>query len=230
MMLGLYVDADSPIHKMGAGFKIGALVCLGTSIVLLNNLIMLGLLIGLVAVLYAIARIPPGVVWRQVRPAFYLIVIIFAFQIFRGDWMVGAVMALRFILLILFSVLVTLTTRVSQMVEVVEKAINPLRRIGVNPRKAGLAISLSIRFIPVIAQNFKDIREAQRARGCGRSIVATAVPLIVRTLRMANDVAEALEARSYDDSPGARKENAATRKAPAVRFDACHSSKTEFLG
>ncbi|MDJ0931753.1 energy-coupling factor transporter transmembrane component T [Breoghania sp.] len=108
--------------------------------------------------------------------------------------------------LILFAALVTLTTRVSEMVEVIENALRPLARFGVNPAKASLAILLSIWFLPVIAQKFQDVREAQDSRGLSASFMATAVPLIVRTLHMANDIAEALDARSYD--PDARPESA----------------------
>ena len=55
-----------------------------------------------------------------------------------------------------------------------------------------------LRFIPVIAQVAHEIRDAQRARGLDRSIVAMVVPLIIRTLKMADDVADAIDARSFD--------------------------------
>ncbi len=55
-----------------------------------------------------------------------------------------------------------------------------------------------LRFIPVIATVASEIRDAQRARGLDRSILAMIVPLIIRTLKMADDVADAIEARSFD--------------------------------
>ena len=59
-----------------------------------------------------------------------------------------------------------------------------------------LALSLTLRFIPVLAQVVQDVQEAQRARGLERNLVALAAPVIVRTLKMADDVADAIDARS----------------------------------
>ena len=44
--------------------------------------------------------------------------------------------------------------------------------------------------------NARVVREAQRARGLDRHPLALAVPLVLRTLKMADEVAEAIEARS----------------------------------
>lgn len=61
-----------------------------------------------------------------------------------------------------------------------------------------MVISMAIRFIPLLREKFTEVHEAQQARGLNTNIVALAIPLIIRTIRMASEVAEALEARSYD--------------------------------
>ena len=43
-----------------------------------------------------------------------------------------------------------------------------------------------------------EVREAQRARGLERSLVALTVPIVVRMLKMSDDIAAAIDARSYD--------------------------------
>lgn len=197
-MLGLYVDTKSPIHELCAGVKLVCLVVAGTAVFLTERWDHLFIALGAVGLLYLIARIPCGIAWTQVRPLFPLLAIIFIFQALFDHWAVGVTLVTRFLILILLASLLTLTTRVSETIEVIEKAMRPFKRFGVNPAKVSLAISLSIRFLPLIAQKFDEVREAQKARGLGGSVVATAIPLIVRTLRMANDIAEALEARSYD--------------------------------
>ena len=93
---------------------------------------------------------------------------------------------------------ITLTTKTSDMLASLERALHPLKPLGVNPEKVSLAISMVLRFIPVIATVASEIRDAQRARGLDRSILAMIVPLIIRTLKMADDVADAIEARSFD--------------------------------
>jgi len=62
-----------------------------------------------------------------------------------------------------------------------------------------LLISLSVRSISVIAGLAQEVRDAQRARGLGGSARAFAVPLLVRSLRHAEALGEALMARGLDD-------------------------------
>ncbi len=53
--------------------------------------------------------------------------------------------------------------------------------------------------MPVVVGLAEEVREAQRARGLGASPRAFAVPLVVRTLRHADALGEALAARGVDD-------------------------------
>ncbi|MET3589637.1 energy-coupling factor transporter transmembrane protein EcfT [Bartonella silvatica] len=105
---------------------------------------------------------------------------------------------LRFSSLIFLASLVSLTTKVSDMVSSIETWLQPLRRFGINPSKFSMMLSLAIRFIPVVREKFHEVHEAQRARGSQLNIAALAIPLIIRTIRMASEVAEALDARFYN--------------------------------
>ncbi|MFQ6691147.1 energy-coupling factor transporter transmembrane protein EcfT, partial [Bordetella pertussis] len=58
-----------------------------------------------------------------------------------------------------------------------------------------LALALALRFIPEIWRNYQEIREAQAARGLGAHPLALLVPLVVRTLKRAEEVAQAIDAR-----------------------------------
>ena len=81
------------------------------------------------------------------------------------------------------------------------------RRRWIPIAKVSLAIAMAIRFIPLISGLVHEVREAQRVRGLERSILAVAMPVIVRTLKMGNEIAEALDARSFGTAePAARKE------------------------
>ncbi|CPR10533.1 cobalt transport protein [Bordetella pertussis] len=53
----------------------------------------------------------------------------------------------------------------------------------------------ALRFIPEIWRNYQEIREAQAARGLGAHPLALLVPLVVRTLKRAEEVAQAIDAR-----------------------------------
>ena len=104
-------------------------------------------------------------------------------------------MVLRLCVLVAAASLVTLTTTTDAMLETMERLIKPLRRFGVSPVKVAFALSLVIRFIPIVGQMSNEVREAQQARGLGSNILALTIPLIIRIIKMADHVAEAIEAR-----------------------------------
>ena len=86
------------------------------------------------------------------------------------------------------------------MVRVMERALHPFERFGIQTAKVSLAISMTLRFIPLLTQVAHEVREAQRARGLERNMLALAVPMLVRTLHTAEQVAEAIDARSHGGS------------------------------
>ncbi len=198
MTLGLYVARESPLHRLGAGVKLLALLLGGALVFALHDWRALLALLGLVLALYRLARLPGAAVWAQLRPALGLLLFFFVLQALTAGGEAALVTVLRFGVMLLLASLLTLTTRVSDLLAALERALQPLSRFGVNPGRVSLAFSLTLRFIPVIVQVVAEVRDAQRARGSEKNMVALAVPVVVRTLKLADDVADAIEARSFD--------------------------------
>lgn len=198
MTLGLYVPRDSPLHRAAPGVKLLGLLLCGVLVFMLHDWRPLLALLGLTLALYAAARLGWRTTWAQLRPALGLLLFFLVVQGLLTNWETAVVTALRFGVMILLASLVTLTTRTSALLAGLERAALPLARLGVNPARVSLAVSLTLRFIPVVAQTVQDVREAQRARGIEKNMLALAVPVIVRTLKMADDVADAIDARSWD--------------------------------
>ncbi|EAU40081.1 hypothetical protein FP2506_02530 [Fulvimarina pelagi HTCC2506] len=196
MIAGLYRPGKSFLHRMKAGAKILALLAFGTLLLSVASITLSTA--GLVTVLfgYALAGFSGSMILRQIRPVVLILLALFAAQL----WLVGLDAALlfltRFSALILAAALVTLTTRTTDLVSAIEKALRPFAWLGVNVEKVSLAISLTIRFIPLVSQVVVEVREAQAARGGRHSIIALAVPIIVRLLKSADAIAEAIDARS----------------------------------
>lgn len=198
MSLGTYIHRQSVIHNLPAGMKILILLVGGTAVFLIDNFYSVaGVLLGIVA-LYFVARIPLSILFAQVRPVFWIFLLVFLFQLFTRDVLFASMVVTRFCALLLLASLVTLTTPVSAMIEAIEKGIGWLRWVGINPAKVSLGLSLALRFIPVVAKITSEVREAQRVRGLEWSVIAIALPVIIRTLKMADDIANAIDARGYD--------------------------------
>lgn len=198
MTFGLYQPGSSALHRLGAGWKVLALVVGGTGIFLIPGPAGQAAALAAVVVLHAVARISWRRLLRQIRPLAWLFAVFFLAQWALAGWQEGVAVVLRFAALVLLASLVTLTTPTSAMIAAVERVLAPLARVGVKPAKVSMALSLALRFLPVIAGIVAEVRDAQRARGLDRSMIALAVPVIVRTLKTADSVAEALDARGWD--------------------------------
>lgn len=198
--LGVHVPGNTPIHRAPAGVKFAvlpgfiifislavstpgaALACLG------------GVLVG-----YAVARIPVTVAIGQIVPVLPVLLLLGAFQ----WWQRGPELAATTVLVLLASVaaatLLTLTTTIAELMDSLERGLSPLARFGLPVESVTLAVSLTIRLIPVQLATAREVLAARKARGAGFSITAFGTPLLVRSIRRARLLAEALTARGVGD-------------------------------
>ena len=197
-MLSLYVPGDSLVHRLSAGTKLLVLFAASAALFAVSGIAVHTIELAAIAVLFRIAGLPWRDTLHQLRPALLFLVPIFLFHVFVTDWALGLETVLRIVVLLLLAVLVTLTTRLSDMIDVIERAARPLRHVGVNPSKVGMMLSMVIRFIPLMVREAQEILEAQRARGLDRSAIALLVPLLIKTLKMADNLSDAIDARGYD--------------------------------
>lgn len=200
-MLSLYVPGGSFIHRVPAAVKLSILLIGSAALFMVSSIPVHAAELVLIAGLFHAARLPWRDTFRQLRTVLIFLVPIFLFHVFITDWMLGLETVLRILVLLLLAVLVTLTTRPTEMIDVLEAAIRPLRHVGINPSKTSMMLSMVIRFIPMMMREAQEILEAQRARGLDRNAIALLMPLLIKTLKMADDLSEAIEARGYDPEP-----------------------------
>lgn len=186
------------VHRLGPGYKLAALFLFSILLFCINRLDITVAAVLATVLLYKLAGFPVKRAWQQIRPLWWLFIILFVFQLFVSQWENSLVVVLRLAALLLFAGLVTLTTPASRMMETLESGFRILKPFGVQPAKISLALSLTLRFIPVLGQIAHDVREAQKARRLENSFVAMIIPVTIRTLKMTDDVATAIEARCYD--------------------------------
>jgi len=197
MMEPLYVAGRSPLHRLPAWLKLAALVAAGAGLFVLRDPRWLGLAFALAAILVWSTGVTARAVWRQVRGLLWVLLAVGLFTGWFQGWNDALAVVLRVGAMVGLALAVTLATRTSDLIDVCERVLKPLERIGlVDAGKVALALALALRFVPEIWRNFQEIREAQAARGLGAHPVALIVPLIVLTLKRAQEVAEAIDARS----------------------------------
>lgn len=198
-LLGDYVPGGSLLHRAPAGAKLLALLLLAIGTQLLPAWWQPVLLLALVVGLYPLTGIGLLITLRQLRALIWLLLAIGIAQVLLSSWSQAVATTATILLLVLAAGLVTLTTTVSAMSDTIVWLLRPFRRIGVNPERIGLLLALSIRAVPVVLTLADQVQDAQRARGKGFSARAFVVPLIVRTVRHAIKMGEALAARGLDD-------------------------------
>lgn len=198
MTFGIYIARKSPIHALSASTKLWGLTIASVLVFLDSHLIALAIVLLASVGLVGLAKLPLQAVWQQLRPVIPLLLAVLLIQGLLDSWYTGWVALLRFASLILLATIVTLTTRVSDLVEAIEQGLKPLQRFGVRPKQVSFLLALSIRLVPLLLQQFQEIQQAQQARGLDRNGLALLVPLLVKTLRMADGLSEALDARGFD--------------------------------
>lgn len=199
-MFATYQPGNSLLHRLPAGLKV-LLVCvfiLAATLIIREPWQVLPAL-GLTAILYAIGRIRPRAVWEQVRPVVPMLIAILVLQWIVADLDTALRVCGALLVAIMVAGLVALTTRISDMLDAVTRAAQPLRHIGVSPDRIALVLVLTIRAIPLLARRLRQVTEARKARGLGMSIRALVVPTVLGALTTADQLGDALAARGVDD-------------------------------
>ncbi len=198
-MLTLTSPVKTPWHRIRAGWKLGALALFSTALMTASAHLPLILAAALVLVLY----LPGGVVFlrqgaRMLRPLWPFLLALMIFGWWDDRISHGALMALRLVTLVAAANLVTMTTALSEMLELFETLARPFARL-VPPRRLALALALVIRFVPVMSETLTRLREAWRARSPRKPGWRVVVPALLAALDTADHSADALRARGGSD-------------------------------
>jgi biotin transport system permease protein len=197
--LGLYRAGTSPLHRLPAAAKLTGLAVTGAGSVLVDTPAQTAACVASGLALYPLARMPVRVLVDMVPPLAWVLVPLAVFQVVFIGWARTVVLVGVILALVLVANVVTLTTRTTDLIDVVVALCRPLRIVGVDPLRVGLALNLAIRCVPLMADLAGEVRDAQRARGLELSPRAFVVPLLVRALHRADDFGDALAARGFDD-------------------------------
>lgn len=194
-MISLYRPGRSPLHRLPAEAKLVGMAVLALAISLWPHtpVTAIGTLLGVLA-LFALGGFGPREWVRQLWTLRWIVVFMAGTQLLFLGPESALVNTVRVVSVVLLAGVLTLTTRSEEMLDVVERALRPLERFGVDPWRVAFTLSLTIALVPVIADFGRRVREAQRARGV-RLGVRAVVPMLVMSLRHADDVADALSAR-----------------------------------
>lgn len=230
---GQYYPARSPLHAMDARMKVILSVLYIVAAFLCKNVLAFGALLASAAVLLILSRIPARIVLRSLRPLFFIMLFTAVLNLFFATgtnvlvsfWRItiyvegvySAVFMLVRIIVLIFgtSIFLTYTTTPIALTDAIESLLSPLRLFRFPAHEFAMMMSIALRFIPTLMEETSKIMNAQKARGVdfssgglvkrAKALVPILIPLIVSSVRRADELAMAMECRCYRGGKGRTK-------------------------
>ena len=198
-LLGLHQPGQGWLFRLGAGWKYLLLLALNLPALILQVWpVTLGLLILAIALL-ASSGIGPLRALRLGWMMWLILGALAAYQLAVLNPRAAVVVPGNLLLAILAARLLTLTTPTPELLDALTAALRPLRFVGLSPSRIALAVALMIRSIPYLLGLFDDARDAARARGAERNVVALLMPMVLGSVAHAERTGEALAARGLGE-------------------------------
>lgn len=199
-LLGLYVPGTTLWHRLSTGPKYLVFLLLTLPAMLAPDA---GVVLGLLAVtlaLVATTRAPLRIAWGL--PPFIVVVLglLVLFHALTGDWLLGVRVVAVMLTALYASRILLISTPMPQLIDALVSFVRPLRVVGFDPERFGLAVAVMMRSIPYILASFGDVRDAARARGLERNPLASITPVVVQAVAYARTTGDALAARGLGES------------------------------
>ena len=237
--IGIYSGADSVIHRLNPGTKLTSVVLLITTVLLISNpLLLLGLFI-LILGMVVLSKIGLKSIFRSFLPIIPFITVIGILQILfvkrfdTGTYLFTIAdtkiitiivtveellevlkLFIRFFCMMTLLTLFSKVTNTSEISHGTEKFFKPFARLGFPAHEFSLLITITFRFIPILAIEAEKLAKAQAARGAQigthkggflrrvRAFFPLLIPLFTNALTRAEYLVEAMEVRCYTGGKG----------------------------
>lgn len=224
LILGRYIPGDSVIHRLDPRAKLLGMFAFVLMIFWANNLITNLLVLLVTGLLLLLSGLPLKVYWDGLKPMWFLILFTISFQLFtlnsgqvlfQFGWLTvtdtglaqAGIIFVRFLTIVLWSTVLTLTTMPLTLARAIESLLKPLTIFRFPVQEVGLMLSMSLRFIPTLMDDTIKVMNAQRARGVdfgegnllqkAKSFIPILIPLFASSFKRADALATAMESRGY---------------------------------
>ena len=222
MTFGRYISGTSPLHRLDPRTKILCSLVLATLIFTCDSPVFLG---GFVLVLFfapALIGLPLSVTSSLQRSLLPLLTLVFVLNavVTPGDplqvfsypvgfisvegFTRGGLLALRLNTITFLFAWLSICTSPSELSDSLNVLLKPLRRLGVPTQDLTLALTVALRFVPIVFTEAERIHHAQVSRGAQISgvhrltrFIPVLMPLFVAAFTRAEKLTQTLESRGY---------------------------------
>lgn len=221
---GVYRPGNTLMHRLNPLVKLVGCVLFTVAGFLASNWAALGLAAAFCLIALAVAKTTPRQAVAALRPFAFLMAFVAVFDILfasGGDiwWQAGPVSlssggvffavqsVLRFALVALGTSTLMRTTSATQLADACSLLLAPLSKLGLHPDNLALSLGMTLRFIPLVQEEFTAVKRAQEARLADfnapgiaarlKSYIPVFTPLFASCLRRSSALALAIENRAY---------------------------------
>ncbi len=231
---GQYYETKSKIHRLDPRIKIILLILQIVFIFVAKNTVSLLFAVVLTLLCIFLSKVPFRMYLKNLKAILPILIFTVIINLFYGNsgtilfsfWKLtvstGGIakaiyLAIRILLLITASSILTYTTSPNDLTDAIERLLSPLKFLGLKSAVHTLAMMMTIalRFIPTLVDETDKIMNAQRARGVDfengklkdkiKALIPILIPLLISAVRRAYELAEAMECRCYNGCEGRQR-------------------------
>lgn len=196
MLTSLHVEGQSLLHRIPVKPKLIGLMVFGLALYLVGQPLALTLALIATGSLYLSSGVGLSEGFRRLKPVLFTIAFLAVVNLLLLSPLEALVVTLRLVAILFLAAAVTASTTIADFMAAVTDLARPLERLGLlKASDLGLALGLVLRFVPEIAARYEALKEAHAARGIPVKLSRMLGPLIISTLKDADRIAEAIDAR-----------------------------------
>ena len=196
-IVGVHHPGLSPLHRIGAGAKAVALLVAAAVVLLVDSPWIAAALAGFAVLVLVSTRVPAAALTRPLRAVVVMLLVLTLVQAWLLGWPQAVTGSSRVLACLALAWAVSLTTPLTEVLDLISRVLRPLARVGVDPEQVAMTIALAIRGVGLVVAAVAQADEARHARGSRLSVRALVVPSMVRTIKIAEALGEGLLARGY---------------------------------
>lgn len=161
-----------------------------------------------------------GIIYMLQYPIYGKTLTTYNIYIYSDGLLNGTFIVVRVLILIMFTTILTLTTKPTSLNNALESLLSPLEKIKIRTSIFAMMVSIALRFIPTLFLEADKILKAQASRGVDFNegllkdkigqVISLLIPMFIISFKRADDLAVAMEARGY--VPGAKRTKLAQLK------------------
>ena len=197
-LFGSFVPGTSPLHRAPLWAKGLGIVVVALAVLLAPSWPAPAVLTAVLGTAGSAAGIGWREWWRGLAPALPALVLLGLYHVLTAGPAQAADVLLTVVVFLVLTRVLMHTTPLPELLDGVVWLCTPVRLVGADPERIGLAVSLMLRSIPFVVGAVGELRDAVRARGLRPGPVRLVTPAVISTVAYAHRTGEALAARGID--------------------------------